>query len=148
MPELTEASLEAFYRTLKRYQQRVQAERRLPVPPADSVSVRSRLCGSALTLDAMIAQGRVQQLGWSVHACALGQACTGIVAGRLADLDEATVRRVGGQLRAILRGEQDDSDWPELAMFALVRDVPNRHGSALLPFEALDQLFERARSRG
>jgi len=33
-------------------------------------------------------------------------------------------------------------------MFALVRDVPNRHGSALLPFEALDLLFERARSRG
>lgn len=147
MPELTEASLEAFYRTLKRYQQRVQAERRLPVPPADSVRVRSRLCGSALTLDAMIAQGRVQRLGWSVHACALGQACTGIVAGRVADLDEATVRRVGGQLRAILRGEQDDSDWPELAMFALVRDVPNRHGSALLPFDALGRLFERAHAR-
>ena len=55
---------------------------------------------------------------------------------------------VGGQLRAILKGEREDSDWPELAMFALVRDVPNRHGSALLPFEALDQLFERARSRG
>ena len=148
MPELTEESLEDFYRTLKRYQQRVHADQRLPAPPADSVSVRSRLCGSALTLDAVIAQGRVQQLGWSVHACALGQACTGIVAGRLADLDEATVRRVGAQLRAILKGERDTSDWPELAMFALVRDVPNRHGSALLPFEALRQLFDRAHARG
>jgi NifU-like protein involved in Fe-S cluster formation len=85
----------------------------------------------------------VQQLGWSVRACALGQACTGIVADHLAELDEATVLRVGA-LRAILKGEREDSDWPELAMFALVRDVPNRHGSALLPFEALGQLFERA----
>ena len=59
MPELTEESLETFYRTLKRYQQRVHADQRLPVPPADSVSVRSRLCGSALTLDAVIAQGLV-----------------------------------------------------------------------------------------
>ena len=148
MPELTEESLEDFYRTLKRYQQRVQADLRLPAPPADSVSVRSRLCGSALTLDAVIAQGRVRQLGWSVRACALGQACTGIVAQHLADLDEATVSHVGAQLRAILKGECDTSDWPELEMFALVRDVPNRHGSALLPFDALRQLFERARPRG
>lgn len=148
MPELTDESLEDFYRTLKRYQRQVQADQRLSVPPADSVTVRSHLCGSALTLDAVIAGGRVRQLGWSVRACALGQACTAIVAEHLADLDEATVRRVGAQLRAILGGERDTSDWPELALFALVRDVPNRHGSVQLPFEALRQLFERAREEG
>ena len=83
MPELTEESLEDFYRTLKRYQQRVHADQRLPAPPADSVSVRSRLCGSALTLDAVIADGRVQQLGWSVHACALGQAASTLVGAEI-----------------------------------------------------------------
>ncbi len=60
MFELTEESLEDFYRTLKRHQRRVHADQRLPVPPADSVSVRSRLCGSALTLDAVIAEGRAR----------------------------------------------------------------------------------------
>ena len=63
-------------------------------------------------------------------------------------LDARDPAAVGAQLRAILKGERDTSDWPELAMFALVRDVPNRHGSALLPFEALRQLFDRAHARG
>lgn len=53
-------------------------------------------------------------------------------------------QRIGGQLRAILAGRAAHCDWPELEAFALARDMPARHGSAMLPFEALHQLFARA----
>ena len=136
--------LDTLYAVLTRHARAVRRDRRLPIPPADSVTVRSPLCGSGLTLDAVIRDGRVQQLGYRIRACSLGQASTAIVAEHAAGLDKATLSRIEAQLRRILAGESTRSDWPELEIFALVKDVPPRHGSVLLPFQALEQLFDRA----
>lgn len=144
MPEPTDATLETLYQQLKRYGQVVQQDRRLSLAGTDSVTVRSPLCGSALTLDAVIADQRVIALGWAVRACALGQASTAIVIERQNQLNQAQVGAMAAQLRDILAGTRERSDWPELELFALVRDIPNRHASVLLPFEALERLFERA----
>lgn len=136
--------LDKLYQSLTQYARAVRRDRRLSIPPADSVTVQSPLCGSELTLDALIVDARVQELGYRIRACSLGQASTAIVAARATDLDAATIARIGAQLRTILAGESTSCDWPELEIFALVRDIPSRHGAVLLPFRALEQLFERA----
>lgn len=133
-----------LYEALRQYAQQARRDVRLQAPDADSVTVHSPLCGSQLTLDAMIAGGRVRQLGHRVRACSLGQAATMIVAAHADGLDQPTTRRIGAQLKAILAGTGSRSDWPELEIFALVRDIPNRHGAVLLPFRALELLFNRA----
>jgi len=138
--------IEELYRQLKAYARVVRQDRRLEGPGVETVRVRSPVCGSELTLDAVIAGGRVQQLGWRVRACALGQASTAIVIARRSELDAATVRRVGAQMQAILKGESDSCDWPELTFFSFAQDIPSRHGSAMLPFKALAQLFDRVRT--
>ncbi len=137
------ADLAALYPALKQFSSEVRNDRRLPVPPADSVTVHSTECGSQLTLDAHIERERVCEIGYRVRACSLGQASTAIVVRHLADLDRSTLMRVEEQLRAILAGSATRSDWPELEIFALIKDVRNRHGSVLLPFDALRQLFIR-----
>lgn len=133
-----------LYQALKQFSAEVRKDRRLSVPPADSVTVYSPLCGSRLTLDARIDDNRVCEIGYRVRACSLGQATTAIVARRAPGLDADTLRQVGEQLRAILAGKCTHCDWPELEVFALIKDVPSRHGSALLPFQALELLFNRA----
>ncbi len=138
------ADLAALYPALKQFSAEVRKDLRLQVPPADSVTVHSTECGSQLTLDARFEDERVCEIGYRVRACSLGQASTAIVVRHLADLDRVTLQRVEEQLRAILAGSAIHSDWPELEIFALIKDVRNRHGSVLLPFDALRQLFIRA----
>lgn len=145
LPSTPENPVTELYQALKRYTPAVRRDRRLSGAAVDSVTVHSPLCGSRLTLDAVIRDGRVKQLGYRVRACSLGQATTAIVAARADDLDAATVRAIGAQLQTVLLGERTRIDWPELEVFALARDVPAHHGSAMLPFRALQELFDRAR---
>lgn len=141
---LTDEQIEDIYSQLKEYGERVRTDRRLDGPEADSVTVRSRMCGSELTLDAVIVDQRVQQLGYAVRACSLGQATTGIVTRHLGELDAARVHRVAQQLQDILHGKEVACDWPELDIFSFAQDIPVRHDSALLVFRALEVLFRRA----
>lgn len=133
-----------LYQTLKQYSPEVRKDRRLPVPPADSVTVHEPLCASQVTLDARFEGKHVEEIGYRVRACSLGQATTAIVARRGPGLDATTLERVHGQLREILDGTDTQCDWPELEVFALTRAIPGRRGSAELPFKALEQLFRRA----
>lgn len=132
-----------LYQALKLYCAEVRRDKRLQVPPADSVTVHSRQCGSQLTLDARIEESRAREIGYKVRACSLGQAATAIMVRHAAGLNAAEVQRVAGQLRATLAGRHTACDWPELEVFTLAKDMPSRHGSVLLPFEALLQLFDR-----
>lgn len=140
-----EQTIEQFYKELKAYTHAVRRDHRLSGQNINTVSVRSAVCGSTLTLDAIIEHDQVQELGWRVRACSLGQATTAIVIAHLNDLKINQVAMIGGQLEAILKGQRDTADWPELAIFSFARDIPSRHGSAMLPFKALKQLFEHAR---
>lgn len=133
-----------LYQALKQYRREVRTDRRLPVPPADSVTVHDAVCGSRVTLDARFDGTRVAELGYRVRACSLGQATTAILAHHAAGLDAVTLERIHDQLRKILDGQDTRCDWPELDVFALTREIPGRRGSAELPFHALKQLFHRA----
>ena len=144
MSEEVSVDLAALYPALKQFSSAVRKDRRLSVPPADSVTVYSAECGSQLTLDALIKNARVCEIGFRVRACSLGQASTAIVSSHAAEIDQRTLQRVEEQLRAILAGSATHCDWPELEMFALIKGVPSRHGSVLLPFDALRQLFIQA----
>lgn len=137
------ADLAALYPALKQYSSDMRKDRRLQVPPAESVTVYSAECGSQLTLDALIEGERVCEIGYRVRACSLGQASTAIVAQHAVGLDQFTLQRVEEQLRAILAGDAIRCEWKELEIFTLIKDVRNRHGSVLLPFEALRQIFHR-----
>ena len=137
-------NLASLYRTIKTFSSEVRNDRRLAVPPADSATLYSAECGSQLTLDARIEDHQIREIGYKVRACSLGQATTAIVVRHAHGLDLETLCRVGGQLRDLLTGSGTSCDWPELEVFARAKDVPSRHGAALLPFLVAEQLFVRA----
>lgn len=139
--------IDALYAALKRLTPRVRHDRALTCPPALSTTVSSPECGSRIELDALIENGQVQDIGYRVRACSLGQAATAILIDHVPGLTLAELQGVRRQLEALLRDGQGHCDWPELEVFAPACDIPNRHASVLLPFRGLEQLFALARAR-
>lgn len=138
---------EEFILSLKRYISKVRRDRRLSGPNVRTTTVYSRqLCGSRLTLDAVIEAGKVQAIGYRVRACSLGQATTAIVYERAPGMTAEELQSVQAQLERILKDDvasDEDLIWPELAIFQHAASMPSRHDSALLPFRALQEVFEQ-----
>ncbi|KIQ96561.1 iron-sulfur cluster assembly scaffold protein [Lysobacter sp. A03] len=136
--------MESLYDALKKYVPQVRKDKRLQVPPARSVDVYSEVCGSKLTLDAEIVDGRVTDVGYRVRACSLGQASTAIAAQRAIGMDAKGLARVQTQLEQLLSGSSEPEaplDWPEVEIFAAAKPHTARHGAILLPFVAFQKLF-------
>ncbi len=113
--------------------------RRLSSPDA-SATRTSRVCGSEVSIDLVMADGCVADFGMEARACALGQASSSIVARNIIGASAEELYALRDQVRAMLKengpppaGER----WAELAMLAPIRDYPQRHASTLLVFEAV-----------
>lgn len=118
---------------------------RLEAPDA-SVTRRSPLCGSTVTVDVAVRDGVVADYGQDVKACALGQAAASVVGaaaiGR--SLPEIAAAREG--LRAMLKegGDVPPAPWDGFEVLVPARDYRNRHASILLAIEALAEAMEQA----
>ena len=121
---------------------------RLPAPQA-SVRKRSPLCGSTVTVDVTVADGRVAGFAQDVKACALGQAAASVL-GRVVigqNLDDLTVAR--DALRAMLKdsGPVPPAPFDGYEVLLPARDYKNRHASILLALEAVCDAVAEASAR-
>ena len=118
---------------------------RLPAPGASAEKV-SRLCGSKVVVDVVMADGRVADFAQDVRACALGQAAAAILGEHVlgASLEELTAGRDG--LRAMLKtgAAPPEGRFADLSVLAQVREFPARHASTLLAFEAATEAAHAA----
>ena len=112
---------------------------RLQAPQA-SVKKRSPLCGSTVTVDLTMQDGRISDFGQDVKACALGQAAAAVLGGQVIGRNRAEIDQARDQLRAMLK-----SDGPvPTAPFDGFKDFKNRHASILLAIEATSEAMEQA----
>ncbi|MCV2882997.1 iron-sulfur cluster assembly scaffold protein [Actibacterium sp. XHP0104] len=143
-----DAALAALYQPrIRELAARVRNDRRLGAPDV-TVTCRSPVCGSMLTLDMTLRDGTVTELGWKARACTLGMASMGIVSRAAPGLTAPQIAQTGEAVARLLKGADDITfaePWHDYAVFVAARDFPTRHGSILLPFTALAQGFaERA----
>ena len=112
--------------------------------PDITVQRTSRICGSRVTVDLKVEDGRIVDYGQTVKACALGQASCSLVASRIIGQTRASFAPVAAAFRAMIAGDgpPPDGDWADLAIFLPVRDHRSRHGSILLPFDAVMAAFD------
>ena len=121
---------------------------RLDAPDA-SVTKRSPLCGSTVTVDVRAAGGRVAQMGQDVKACALGQAAAAVVGEAAPGKTADELREGRDALRAMLKGGPvPDGAWSGFEVLEPARDYRNRHASILLSIEAVTEAMERAEGEG
>jgi len=117
---------------------------RLPNAQA-SVEKRSPTCGSRVTADARMEDGRLCDMGLDVKACALGQASAALMAAHAIGLSADELAQARDQLTAYLAEESDNLDfWPGLAVLAPARGYPARHASIRLGFEAIAEAARMA----
>ncbi len=117
---------------------------RLTTPTA-TAKKRSPLCGSTVTVDLRVEDGRITDYGQDVKACALGQASAAVVGAAIVGLTEAQVKTGRDQLWAMLKdgGDVPDAPFEGLEVLQPARDYKNRHASILLAFDAtLDALAQ------
>ena len=115
--------------------------------PDASATLVSRVCGSRVTADVRLADGRLADYAHVVEACALGQATAAVIAdvavGRTPEEIEAGARAMAAMLKT--GDPPSGKPWSALAALAPVRDIPTRHESVMLPFRALMAAIESAR---
>jgi NifU-like protein involved in Fe-S cluster formation len=118
---------------------------RLP-DPQGSAKRRSPLCGSTVTVDVTLQDGRIASFAQDVKACALGQAAASVVGRALPGRSRAEVERAREELRAMLKeaGPIPSAPFDGLEVLLPARDYKNRHASILLSLEAAAEAMVEA----
>ena len=111
---------------------------RLPAPQA-SAKRRSPLCGSTITVDLSVKDGRVADFAQDVKACALGQASSSIMARHVVGSNPAELRELRETVRKMLKenGPPPSGKWADIAVLEPVREYKARHASTMLTFDAV-----------
>ena len=117
---------------------------RLEAPDA-TVKRRSPLCGSSVTVDVTVQDGKLTDLGQDVKACALGQAAAAVSGAAAVGATLEEITRGRDQLRAMLKGQGDVPDAPFDGFEVLTPavDYKNRHASIMLSMEAIVEAMEQ-----
>jgi NifU-like protein involved in Fe-S cluster formation len=111
---------------------------RLAAPQA-SATAHSKLCGSTVTVDVVMADGRVADFGHEVKACALGQAASSIMARAVIGATPDELREARDSVKRMLKesGQPPSGRFADAAVLEPVRDFKARHASTLLAFDAV-----------
>ena len=115
--------------------------------PQGTARRRSPLCGSTVTADVVLKDGRIVDFGQDVKACALGQASAAI-------LGQVAIGRTLPELQAArdaLKSMLKDGPVPRAPIDGYevlhpARDYKNRHASILLALEAICEAVEAAQA--
>ena len=118
---------------------------RLPAPEA-TVKRRSPLCGSTVTVDVVLRDGRIAEFGQDVKACALGQAAAAVVGAAAIGRTRAEIEAARDALKAMLKsdGPPPPAPFDGLDVLRPARDYKNRHASIMLALDATAEAVAEA----
>jgi NifU-like protein involved in Fe-S cluster formation len=122
---------------------------RLAAPQA-SAKAHSRLCGSTVTVDLVLQDGKVADFAHDVRACALGQASSSLMARHIIGATPEELLDLRERMTAMLKagGPPPDGKFADFAVLEPVRDYKPRHASTLLTFDAVaDALGQIAKAQ-
>lgn len=114
--------------------------------PGATVKKRSPLCGSTVTVDLKLEDGRIAAFGQDVKACALGQASASVAGAAAIGRSLAEVETARDQLKAMLKdgGPAPDAPYDGLEVLMPAREFKNRHASIMLALEATVEAMQQA----
>jgi NifU-like protein involved in Fe-S cluster formation len=118
---------------------------RLEAPDA-TIKRRSPLCGSTVTVDIGVEDGRIAALGQDVKACALGQAAAALAGAHAIGRTRAEVETARDALKAMLTegGPPPGAPYEGFEVLEPARDFKNRHASIMLALEAMAEAMAEA----
>lgn len=135
---MDQALLDLYNARILELAAKVERTERLDHPDA-TVSKESPLCGSRITIDLIMKDGRVADYGQTVKACALGTAASSLMAKLIIGKTVAELHQLRDEMRSMLEGSGTSPTAPFEDFKILTPVIPwkSRHGSVMLPFEAV-----------
>lgn len=116
--------------------------------PDGSAMRRSPQCGSSVSVDIGVTDGRVSEFAQTVRACALGQASASVLGSAVIGQNREQIRTARDRLEAMLKqgGSPPDEPFSDLEALLPARDYPNRHASILLAWDATLAAMDNAQT--
>jgi NifU-like protein involved in Fe-S cluster formation len=113
--------------------------------PDASATAHSKLCGSTVTVDLNLADGKISDFAHDVKACALGQASSSIMARNIVGSTPDELRALRDSVQKMLKenGAAPTGRWEDVAVLEPVRDYKARHASTLLTFDAVVSALDK-----
>ncbi|MDP4032590.1 MAG: iron-sulfur cluster assembly scaffold protein [Pseudorhodobacter sp.] len=107
---------------------------------------RSPLCGSTVTVELVVRNGRVAEFAQDVKACALGQAAASVLGRVVLGRTRTEIETGRDALRAMLKdaGPVPAAPFDGFEVLIPARDYKNRHASILLAIEAAAEAMAEA----
>jgi NifU-like protein involved in Fe-S cluster formation len=114
--------------------------------PMGTGKARAPLCGSVVTVDLDISDGRISRFAQDVKACALGQAAASVMGGAALGATRPDIAAARTALADMLaaEGPVPKAPYDALAVMEAARGFGNRHASILLSFDATLAAFDDA----
>jgi NifU-like protein involved in Fe-S cluster formation len=111
--------------------------------PAVSATAVSPICGSTVTVQLILEDGKIAGFGYDSESCALTRTVLAVISRSIIGKTRTEVRDAGEAFRRMLQenAAPPAGDWAGLALLQSVRDYPQRHNATLLPFEAVEKAF-------
>jgi NifU-like protein involved in Fe-S cluster formation len=121
---------------------------RLAAPDA-SARAHSRLCGSTVTVDLVVNDGKVSDFAHDVRACALGQASSSLMARHIIGATPGELTGLRQTMHRMLKegGAPPEGKWADFAALEPVRGYKARHASTLLTFDAVADALAQIEAR-
>ena len=116
--------------------------------PHGAATKVSRVCGSVVSVELKLKDGKVSEIAVMPKACALGQAAAAVLAMHAIGASPAEILEARDGLRAMLK---DGAAPPagrfwELRHLEGVRAYPPRHASTMLAFDAAGEALAQAQA--
>ncbi len=126
-----------YSRRILRLAADIQRTERLEDPQA-TVTVTSPLCGSRVTVDIKMEDGKISDFAHDVKACALGQTSSSVMAKCAIGSTGQEIHEVAETMRKMLKegGPAPTGRWEDLEVLTPVREYKSRHASVMLTFDA------------
>lgn len=114
--------------------------------PQASVKKRAPLCGSTVTVDLCLSDGRIATFAQDVKACALGQAAAALLGQHIIGRTRVEVEAARDALRAMLKenGPVPGAPWTDYEVLEPAREYRNRHASIMLSLDATAEAMAEA----
>jgi len=117
--------------------------------PQATATAHSKLCGSTVTVDLSMHDGKVSDFAHEVKACALGQASSSIMGRLVIGASAPELRAVRDKMRQMLKenGPPPEGRWSDLSVLEPVRDFRARHASTMLTFDAVVDAIQQIEAK-
>ena len=114
--------------------------------PDVTVTKRTAICGSSITLDLNISDTKISEIGIDIKACALGQASACIFLTHAVGTDIKVISELRKNLKMFLESGSFliKDPFAEYKYFKPAQKVPYRHDSVLLILDASIEALQKA----